>query len=92
MVAILGLLALAGAAASATYGAALAVLELPGKLPSPLGEITFIFFILTIWETIYQIFGFLLIDLNLFGIPLNGYSVAMVVVTGWVVSHFVFSN
>lgn len=87
---ILTLLALVGTGVSIVYGVALAVLDLPSKLPSPLGQIAFIFLILGIWGTLYEIFALLDVDLNLFGVPLDGYSVAMVVVTGWVVSHFLF--
>lgn len=83
-------LTLVGTALSTAYAVALAALELPSKLPSPLSQIAFIALIIGAWGTIYEIFGLVGIELNFFGVPLDGYSVAMVVVTGWVVSHFLF--
>lgn len=81
-----------GAAISTTYAIALAVLDLPGKFPWPLNNIMFIGLILGVWGSIYAVFKLLSVDLNLWGVPLDGYSVAMVVVAGMCINHFLFGD
>lgn len=89
---LITLLAITGTLASSAWAGALAVLELPSKFPGILGSAMFIALISVFWETIYTIFGLLGVDLNIFGIPLNGITVSMVVVTGMVVNHFLFDK
>ncbi len=89
--AVLGAASSAITAAGATYVFAMNVLDFPNKFPPPLNTIIFIFLIWTAWGAVYNLGKLLGLELNLWGIPLDGETVAMVYVAAWAFRHFVGS-
>jgi hypothetical protein len=91
MGAILAALGSAVAALGSTYVVAMNTVDFPNKFPPPLNTIIFIFLIWLGWGAVFDLAGLLGLDLNLWGIILDGPTVAMVYVAAWAFRHFVGS-
>lgn len=89
MVAILGALSAAIAAAGSTYVLAMNILDFPNKFPPPLNTIIFIFLIWLGWGAVFDLATLMGLNLNLWGIVLDGPTVAMTYVAAWSFKHFV---